>query len=239
MNSILDIELMQSMPREWYSDEEFFDEEDGDLDQLALDELFESPSKYSEILSLPSVTLASRGDLPDAPGVYFVRDDREILFYVGQSKSLRTRWANHEKLPDFEQINRKSELILIHYLQTSDQKSVEIEMIKRFRPLMNYQIRKRIAVPSCLLEKDYQELAKAYEDLSEKYQSIAQLDKSIYDSAVNAAEQCINLVEENKEVVGKYNALLARYQVLQQMYADAAINWQIAAQARPQKTDHQ
>ena len=105
----------------------------------AAPELFDIESL--DINSLPYVLLENRADLPDAPGVYFVQDDRGILFYVGCSQSLATRWAGHDKIELFESISEKVEWVQIRFIECHDYRQIEAACIINFRPLMNWQIK--------------------------------------------------------------------------------------------------
>ena len=92
-----------------------------------------------ELLS-GQLTLRLRHQLPDHPGIYFVVGEREQLFYIGQAKNLRKRWAgaSHHR---YKQLARKGlDKIVIKYIlaSVSELKELECQYIQQFNPLLNY-----------------------------------------------------------------------------------------------------
>ncbi|MCL1473221.1 GIY-YIG nuclease family protein [Argonema antarcticum] len=84
-------------------------------------------------------TLRQRHQLPDNPGIYFVIDERDQLLYIGQAKSLKSRWSGgiHHR---YKQFSRKGlDKIVIRYILTSvsELDRLEREYIDRFKPLLN------------------------------------------------------------------------------------------------------
>lgn len=84
--------------------------------------------------------LRLRHQLPDHPGIYFVVGEREQLFYIGQAKNLRKRWAgaSHHR---YKQLARKGlDKIVIKYIlaSVSELKELECQYIEQFNPLLNY-----------------------------------------------------------------------------------------------------
>jgi GIY-YIG catalytic domain len=85
------------------------------------------------------LTLCLRDRLPDHPGIYFVVGEPEQLFYIGQSKNLRKRWAgvSHHR---YKQFARKGlDKIVIKYIlaSVSELKELECQYIEQFNPLLN------------------------------------------------------------------------------------------------------
>ncbi len=85
------------------------------------------------------LTLRLRDQLPDYPGIYFVVGEREQLFYIGQAKNLRKRWAgaSHHR---YKQFARKGlDKIVIKYIlaSVSELNELECKYIKQFNPLLN------------------------------------------------------------------------------------------------------
>ena len=93
-----------------------------------------------DIKSLPRVRLSDRRNLPDVPGVYFVVDDRDIVYYIGRSKSIASRWGSHDKTRVFEDLAQKAQFF-IHYLQSDDHERIEKDAIRFFDPLLNQRLR--------------------------------------------------------------------------------------------------
>lgn len=117
-----------------------------------------------DIKSLPRVRLSDRRNLPDAPGVYFVIDDRAVpVYYIGQAESLKKRWVQHNKIKVFEHYDSDESPMFICYLGVEgsrvDLLAVETQAIKHFVPLMNYQTRgflmsKPFAAPQAVPKSD-------------------------------------------------------------------------------------
>lgn len=86
------------------------------------------------------LTLRLRHQLPDHPGIYFVVGEREQLFYIGQAKNLRKRWAgaSHHR---YKQLARKGlDKIVIKYIlaSVSELNELECQYIEELNPLLNY-----------------------------------------------------------------------------------------------------
>lgn len=61
-------------------------------------------AEMPSIKSLPSVHVNERRSLPTISAIYFVlRGD--VCVYVGRTRNLKARWANHNKLPDAIEAN--------------------------------------------------------------------------------------------------------------------------------------
>ena len=95
---------------------------------------------------LPCVRLSDRRNLPDAPGIYFVVDDRAMpVYYIGQGGSLKKRWIQHNKIEVFERYESKGVPMFIYYLEIEaeevDRIRIETQAINHFISLMNYQTR--------------------------------------------------------------------------------------------------
>lgn len=92
-----------------------------------------------DFLSLPSIALNARVDLPTCAGIYFVIAfdgvARQVL-YIGKAKNINTRWQNHHRLPDVSQMVGVS----IFWLQVEDVATLddlEREFIAYFEPTLN------------------------------------------------------------------------------------------------------
>lgn len=85
---------------------------------------------------LPSVLLQNRAYLPNAGGVYFVLENKLIL-YIGQTGNLQNRWKSHHRFP---QLNGKKE-VLISWIQCEQPERLRLEqdLIKLYSPLLNRQ----------------------------------------------------------------------------------------------------
>ncbi|UCD84761.1 MAG: excinuclease ABC subunit UvrC [Deltaproteobacteria bacterium] len=86
-------------------------------------------------------------NLPDAPGVYLMKDKRDAVIYIGKAKNLKNRVRSYF-LPRGD-LNYKSQFLLsrvvdIDYLATDTEKEaliLENTLIKRHRPKYNIRLR--------------------------------------------------------------------------------------------------
>ena len=88
-----------------------------------------------EVSMLPAIPLAQREQLPHQAGIYFVLHG-EVVRYIGQTKSLRERWKNHNRIPQYA----TTAAVTIAYLLVSNPnllRSVEKACIAYFDPLDN------------------------------------------------------------------------------------------------------
>jgi excinuclease UvrABC nuclease subunit len=115
---------------------------------------------------LPSVDLSHRHRLPKAPGVYYIIQPWRQLFgkksilYIGKSKNIRARWADHHKFGAFYGMWG----LRLHYITMPDREihNFEAEEIKRYDPPCNDRYEK--VVPSFWwqwrsLQKDLRDIA--------------------------------------------------------------------------------
>jgi hypothetical protein len=94
-------------------------------------------SGIPNLASLPSVPLADRKALPASAAIYFVLSGDTVL-YIGQTWSLRQRWAAHHRL---DQINEYG-ACRIAWIQVDDivlLDDIERACIEHFSPVLNRQ----------------------------------------------------------------------------------------------------
>ncbi|MEG4319699.1 MULTISPECIES: GIY-YIG nuclease family protein [unclassified Microcoleus] len=87
-------------------------------------------------LTLPSLPLADRSQLPVCPAVYFVLDGDAVL-YIGSTKNLQQRWLAHHR---WYQLKVMSGNIRIAWLECSDASllvAIETASIEHFEPSLN------------------------------------------------------------------------------------------------------
>lgn len=88
------------------------------------------------ILSLPSVLLSSRFNLPCVSGIYFVLDKDNNLLYLGRSRNINARWQNHHR---YSQISGFVD-VKIHWLEIKDidiLPVIESQFIASLNPILN------------------------------------------------------------------------------------------------------
>ncbi|MBD2303209.1 GIY-YIG nuclease family protein [Nostoc sp. FACHB-190] len=87
-------------------------------------------------LKLPSLSLASRKDLPGCPAIYFVLDGDYVL-YVGKTNNLQQRWTAHQVL---NRVSGSNKHLSIAWLKCDDAgilSSLEKQLIESLRPEWN------------------------------------------------------------------------------------------------------
>lgn len=98
-------------------------------------------------LSLPSVALNERSQLPSQPCIYFAIDSQRVIQYIGRSVNPRLRWNSHHQIIWLEAM----EEVKIAYLLIQDKRllpQVEQALIDWFQPPLN--VNRRISLPENL-----------------------------------------------------------------------------------------
>jgi predicted GIY-YIG superfamily endonuclease len=91
------------------------------------------------ILQLPHTDIKSRGLLPEKSGIYYVLDDKFIIWYIGQAKNLRARWAgkSHHRFYQLQK-QRKTNFIIYYELGAESQlDAMERQRIEQYNPQLN------------------------------------------------------------------------------------------------------
>lgn len=93
-----------------------------------------SPSTVDP-LSLPSVPLSDRRNLPSASGIYFAIDAEGTIQYIGLSININKRWLGHHRFDELSRIDS----VRIAYLtcETDLLETVETALIEYFQPVLN------------------------------------------------------------------------------------------------------
>lgn len=92
-------------------------------------------------LTLPSLPLSERSQLPNCPAIYFVMQNESVL-YIGKTVNLAQRWAAHHK---WNQLAGLDTPIRIAWLSCSDKNlltQIETALIQQFNPELNKSIPK-------------------------------------------------------------------------------------------------
>lgn len=86
-------------------------------------------------LTLPSVPLDERSQLPSTACVYFCLSESDEVLYIGKTTNLRQRWMAHHRYAELEEIGN----IHLAWLQCSanDLEILEDKLIKILEPLLN------------------------------------------------------------------------------------------------------
>jgi predicted GIY-YIG superfamily endonuclease len=102
--------------------------------------LEEAKSKYApqtiNPLSLPSISLQKRSQLPNCKAIYFAIDVNDKIQYIGQTVNLNHRWKDHHRVKLLESIGE----IRLAWLELSDKSlliEIESALIAWFTPPLN------------------------------------------------------------------------------------------------------
>jgi hypothetical protein len=91
------------------------------------------------ILQLCHLGLNSRELLPESSGIYYVVDDKFIIWYVGQAKNLRNRWVgeNHHRFYQLQKEKKKLFTIYYELVAESQLDAMERQRIEQYNPQLN------------------------------------------------------------------------------------------------------
>ncbi|WP_251978144.1 hypothetical protein [Salinicola avicenniae] len=102
--------------------------------------------------ALPSLALESRHELPTRPGIYVFFGQRDMPLYIGKSVNIRARVRSHVSQPASMRHQRLMEqTCLVAWRETGGDlgaQLLEADLIKRWIPLHNRQLRKRVRLVS-------------------------------------------------------------------------------------------
>ncbi|MDZ8223395.1 hypothetical protein [Nostoc sp. ChiVER01] len=91
------------------------------------------------ILQLPHINIKNRELLPENSGIYYVLDEQFIVWYVGQAKNLRSRWAgdSHHRLYQLQKQRKKQFVIYYELVAESHLNAMERQRIEEYNPQLN------------------------------------------------------------------------------------------------------
>ncbi|MHC5727498.1 MAG: GIY-YIG nuclease family protein, partial [Nostoc sp.] len=91
------------------------------------------------ILHLPHISIKNRELLPENSGIYYVLDEQFIVWYVGQAKNLRSRWAgdSHHRLDQLQKQRKNQFLIYYELVAESHLNAMERQRIEEYNPQLN------------------------------------------------------------------------------------------------------
>ncbi|MEO0684746.1 MAG: GIY-YIG nuclease family protein [Cyanobacteria bacterium J06649_11] len=87
-------------------------------------------------LTLPSIPLLERTQLPNCSAIYFVMQD-ECVLYIGRTINLAQRWEAHHK---WDQLVARGTPVKIAWLECRDESlltQIETALIRQFAPELN------------------------------------------------------------------------------------------------------
>ena len=96
-------------------------------------------SADEHILRLPHININSRGLLPEKSGIYYVLDEKSIIWYIGQAKNLRVRWArkSHHRLYQLQKQHKNKFTIYYELVAESLLDAIEKQRIEHYNPQLN------------------------------------------------------------------------------------------------------
>ena len=93
----------------------------------------------SVILNLPKIALQAKQLLPEYSGIYYVLDDNNNIWYIGQAKNIRKRWQGKSHHRIYQLAAQKKKHFTIYYEQVSESQlgSIEKQRIENYHPHLN------------------------------------------------------------------------------------------------------
>jgi len=91
------------------------------------------------ILQLSHLGLTSKELLPEQSGIYYVLDEKSIIWYIGKARNLRRRWAgkSHHRWYQLQK-ERKNQFTLYYELVAESQiDAIERQRIEQYNPQLN------------------------------------------------------------------------------------------------------
>jgi hypothetical protein len=91
------------------------------------------------ILALPNVPLRSKQLLPEYSGIYYVLDEKHIVWYIGKAKNIYKRWQgkSHHRFYQLEAQKKKHFTIYYEPIIESQLDSIEKQRIVQYNPHLN------------------------------------------------------------------------------------------------------
>jgi predicted GIY-YIG superfamily endonuclease len=91
------------------------------------------------ILGLAKVSLQEKHLLPEYSGIYYVLDETNIVWYIGQAKNINKRWQGktHHRLYQLKAQKKKQFTIYYENVSESQLDSIEKQRIEQYHPLLN------------------------------------------------------------------------------------------------------
>lgn len=91
------------------------------------------------ILQLPYIFLKSRHSLPTNSAIYYVVDEKFIVWYVGKAKNLCARWKGkgHHRFYQLQKHKKKLFRIYYEFVPELQLSTIEQERIEKYNPLLN------------------------------------------------------------------------------------------------------
>ena len=91
------------------------------------------------ILNLSKLSLNMKDLLPEYSGIYYVLDQNQTVWYIGQAKNIRKRWQgkSHHRIYQLESQKKYHFYIYYESVNTSDLNTVEKQRIEQYDPHLN------------------------------------------------------------------------------------------------------
>ena len=93
----------------------------------------------SKILNLPKVSLETKDLLPEYSGIYYVVDEKQIVWYIGKAKNICKRWQGkaHHRIYQLKHLKHKYFNIYYEQINFSQLDRREKQQIKKYNPHLN------------------------------------------------------------------------------------------------------
>jgi hypothetical protein len=93
----------------------------------------------SFILHLPHVGLINKDSLPESSGIYYVLDDKNVVWYIGQARNLKIRWSgkNHHRFYQLQKQRKHRFSIYYELAYEYELDEKEKLRIEQYNPQLN------------------------------------------------------------------------------------------------------
>ena len=92
-----------------------------------------------EITNLSKVSLETKELLPEYSGIYYVVDEKKIVWYIGKARNIRKRWQGnaHHRIYQLKQQKYKAFCIYYENINSTKLDKEEKKQIKKYNPHLN------------------------------------------------------------------------------------------------------
>jgi len=172
------------------------------------------------ILQLSHLSLTNKELLPEQSGIYYVLDERFIIWYIGKANNLRSRWAgkSHHRLYHLQKERKTHFTIYYEIVPKSQLDAIEPQRIEQYNPQLNgTKVNKKKLRPTETLLRETLVILAPYSFIlgveSPRKEDIKLIENSIYWKdewrvqkrvlPLNVIHVCINLSELGEAIKDK------------------------------------
>lgn len=92
-----------------------------------------------QILDLPKTSLETRDILPTYSGIYYVIDEKNVIWYIGKAINIQSRWRGkaHHRFKQLQQQKHKHFYLYYEKVNLTNIDERELQQINRYQPQLN------------------------------------------------------------------------------------------------------